>query len=154
MRVIFLIFLARGTLRFPEAPKQAHNTRLLAFLQLSGVKMARSTRLLTFLQFSNAKVARSTRLLAFFLLQVLKKVPEHETVGIFANSDAQKGPGARDCETVSIFANLGAQNGPKVRDCCHFCYFRCLKRPRSTRLLAFLQLCICIFANLGARPVW
>jgi|SouAtlMetagenome_1021521.scaffolds.fasta_scaffold33355_1 hypothetical protein len=84
-----------------------------------------------FFYFRCLKRSRSTRLLAFLLIQMLKKAPEHETVG--------------------IFANLGAQNGPKVRDCCHFCYFRCLKRPRSTRLLAFLQLCICIFANLGAQ---
>jgi hypothetical protein len=35
--------------------------------------------------------------LAFFLFHVLKKAPEHENVGIFANPGAQKSPGARDC---------------------------------------------------------
>jgi hypothetical protein len=60
-------------------------------------------------------------------IQGLKKGPEHETFDIFANSDAQKGPGARDClhflliqmlkkapehETVGIFANAVASKGP------------------------------------------
>ena len=89
-------------------------------------------------------------MLAVLLSQMLKKAPEHETVGIFATS--------------------GAQKGPRARDCCHFFYFRCLKRPRSTRLLAFLLIqmlkkapeheTVGIFANSdaqkgpGARDCW
>jgi hypothetical protein len=58
--------------------------------------------------------------LAFSPLLVFEDGPEHDTVVIFANSAAQKGPGARYC--------------------CHFCHFCFSKKARSMILLSFSQL--------------
>ena len=67
-------------------------------------------------------------MLVFLLIPMLKKAPEHETVGFSANSDAQKRPRstrlfafllirmlkkALEHETVGIFSNLGAQKGAR-----------------------------------------
>jgi hypothetical protein len=49
---------------------------------------------LAFLPISVLKTARSTILLAFSPLLVFENGPEHDTVVIFANSAAQKEPGA------------------------------------------------------------
>jgi hypothetical protein len=73
-----------------------HDT--VVFFANPGAEKGRGTRYCShFCEFRASKTARSTILLSFLPIQVLKKGLEHDTVVIFANAIAQKGPVARYC---------------------------------------------------------
>ena len=117
--------------------ERAQNTILLSFLQIQllneglGQELQESSgigRLPGDRVFNTKKVLleaffgrswggprKASQNLPVLRMHVLKKAPEHDTVVIFANTGAQKGPGARYC--------------------CYFCQFRCSKRARNTILL-------------------
>ncbi len=56
----------------------------------------------------------------FLEILLLKKGPEHETVGILLLFMAKR---ARNYVFFRIFSNPAAQKWPGARDCWHFCYF-------------------------------